>query len=611
MRFLLIVLIVCTIQPPGYADTFPVILIGQLAPGTEGGRFSSLGPPAVNASGTIVFRAGYEGGGFGHEGVFELADGNLAPIAREGDPVPDFPGVTFLHVGNPQINDSGDVAFATTLSGAGTGLQAIIMRSAGTLRKIVDNTTEFGSINNTDIQFNEAGDIAFLAASGIYLASGGTVRKIATKGQPLPGSNEVYQGSNFAMNNHRDFVLNTDENRLVLLSEGSVTLVAHSEYPDQPSINDAKDIVFVTRTLIQQPRGPYFLSPTGIVRWSNGSLETVAKSGDPVPGFPGATFASGAFGRPQIDDFGGIVFRGWMNFSGETSYVIASREGGNLKVLARSGDFFDGLGTTTDVGPPNQNERKGIVTFVSSMSAAAPVSAAIFVADTQPCQLLFPQIADGNDAGGNWRTTLVLANRSTTTVSATVSFYDDAGAPMRLSVTGQQAGVIPLQQSQIPVEIPPLGITRLQTDGTGTLKTGWVAVQASQRLSGVASFGFFDAGNRLINEVGASAIVPLRSMSVFVETGATTSTGIAIANPNATGDPAAVTLILRDSNSNEVARTSLSILPNGHLARYASELFPSVSLTALGKIEIISSRPVIALTLRQRDTVFTSLPVIP
>src|SRR4030095_5301289 len=102
MHRLLLVLIVCIFQPFLHADTLPVVLIGQLAPGTEGGRFSSLGPAVVNASGTIVFRAGYENGGFGHEAVFEIADGSLSAIVREGDPVPDFPGATFLHVGNPK-----------------------------------------------------------------------------------------------------------------------------------------------------------------------------------------------------------------------------------------------------------------------------------------------------------------------------------------------------------------------------------------------------------------------------------------------------------------------------------------------------------------------------
>jgi hypothetical protein len=328
------------------------------------------------------------------------------------------------------------------------------------------------------------------------------------------------------------------------------------------------------------------------------------KIGDPVPEFPGAAF-SGNFNFPLIDDFGGMVFSGWMNAGGETLDVIVHRQGTNVKVLAHSGDYFDGLGTLGFMGEPNLNEQKGVVTFVSNMSLAGAVPSAIFAADTQPYQLLFPQVADGNDTGGKWHTTLIFANRSTTAVSATLSFYDDAGTPMSLAVAGQQ-------QSQIPLQIPPLGVTRLETEGTGTLKAGWAAVQASKQISGIASFGFFDSANRLINEVGASAIVPLRSMSAFVETSPKTSTGIAIANPNGSGDPAAVTLVLRDSNSNEVARTSVSIPPNGHLARYAPELFPTAPLaTFQGRIEVISSRPLVALTLRQRESVFTSLPVIP
>jgi hypothetical protein len=293
-----------------------------------------------------------------------------------------------------------------------------------------------------------------------------------------------------------------------------------------------------------------------------------------------------------------------VNWNQETTNAVVKLESTSLKIVAREGDFIEGLGPLTFVGQPRFNQEQELVTFVSNMSAVAPSAAGIFVADTAPVRLLFPQIADGKDSRGNWRTTIMLANRTSSSLSATLSFYDDSGAPIQMSVAGQE-------QSQIQLEIPALGITRLQTDGTGTLKAGWAAVQANERLSGIALFGYFDIADNLINEVAANATVPLRSMSLFAQTGSDSATGVAIANPNAS-TAADVTLILTDKNATEVARTSVTIPGRGHVAKYSSELFPQLRSGSFeGKIEVVSSQPVVALTLRQVGALFTSLPVIP
>jgi hypothetical protein len=99
-------------------------------------------------------------------------------------------------------------------------------------------------------------------------------------------------------------------------------------------------------------------------------------------------------------------------------------------------------------------------------------------------------------------------------------------------------------------------------------------------------------------------------MSLFVLAGASTSTGVALANPNST--PVDVTLILRDSNATELARTSVRLNAMGHLARYTGELFPGIVLGEFeGKIDVLATQILVGLTLRQRELAFTSLPVIP
>jgi hypothetical protein len=58
---LFIIFAVSAYSPDFRADTVPVVLTGQLAPGTFGGRFSSVGRAAVNDLGVIVFHASYAG----------------------------------------------------------------------------------------------------------------------------------------------------------------------------------------------------------------------------------------------------------------------------------------------------------------------------------------------------------------------------------------------------------------------------------------------------------------------------------------------------------------------------------------------------------------------
>jgi hypothetical protein len=50
----------------------------------------------------------------------------------------------------------------------------------------------------------------------------------------------------------------------------------------------------------------------------------------------------------------------------------------------------------------------------------------------------------------------------------------------------------------------------------------------------------------------------------------------------------------------------------GHIARYASDLFSAIPPGEFqGKIEVLSTQPLAGLTLRQKGSIFTSLPVIP
>jgi hypothetical protein len=303
------------------------------------------------------------------------------------------------------------------------------------------------------VQINDAGDIAFAAnlsaegpiPSGIFLASQGTLRSIAFTGQPLPGTSDLYEGLyGSSVNNRSDFVL-VSQSRVFLLSDGSVSIVARSGQlvPNSnlviqgmawPSINDAKDIVFVTRKEFRQPKGPPYFVPDGIVRVRAGVADKIVAEGDPVPGIEGAVFERdfGTSVKSYINNFGGVVFSGRMRMNAASaSRVIMTAEDGKLSLVAREGEFIRGIGTMYSIGLPTFSQQAGPVTFVANMNYRS--FAGIFTTDLGRFTLIFPQIADGSGSGDGWRTTVILANRSTVPASATVQFYDDGGAAMNVS----------------------------------------------------------------------------------------------------------------------------------------------------------------------------------
>ena len=55
-------LMMCFFRQSSFCDTWPLVLTGQIAPGTGEARFASLSQAAVNSRGDIAFHAGVVGG---------------------------------------------------------------------------------------------------------------------------------------------------------------------------------------------------------------------------------------------------------------------------------------------------------------------------------------------------------------------------------------------------------------------------------------------------------------------------------------------------------------------------------------------------------------------
>ncbi len=99
-------------------------LVGNDAPGTEPGvTYQDLtSDPVLNGAGQVVFSGRLIGPGIdatNDRGIWLGTDSSLDLFARNGDPAPLGPGFTFLGLGEPMINDAGQVAFIGGLAGPG------------------------------------------------------------------------------------------------------------------------------------------------------------------------------------------------------------------------------------------------------------------------------------------------------------------------------------------------------------------------------------------------------------------------------------------------------------------------------------------------------------
>jgi len=174
-------------QPfPGPAGVFtaingivtPLATDGAAAPG--GGNFLlffGLSHPVINDHGDIAFSSlltGVSGGFFGSSGVFLYEDGTLSRIVGPGDPSPD--GGVFLFADSPSINSSGDIAFFAETSAFGFGA---FVYSHGLFTQVA---VAGDFINNVGLGFvdqpviNNNGHIAFTASlfngqNAIFLAA--------------------------------------------------------------------------------------------------------------------------------------------------------------------------------------------------------------------------------------------------------------------------------------------------------------------------------------------------------------------------------------------------------------------------------------------------------
>ena len=276
------------------------------------------------------------------EGIFlAKADGKIAPIAVAGDPVPDQAGQLIAGFGErpaPVMNDEGSVAFIATLAG-GRGAAGVFLASEGRLRTIASSGMKapviLGGIGVfaefEAVSLSSRGDMAFLAwvrhgretIEVVYVARKvGAVHqltKIAASGEPAPG------GGFFA-------------------GFGA------------PVVNNKGAIAFPAVVKLGPALGAIFVAP------AEAPAHLFLGTGDPAP--TGGIFARFSE-RIGFDDSGRVAFGAFTN-GGAADFGIFVADGADRRAIAARGQAAPGGGVYASFGPWPAMSHTGELAFVAA-----------------------------------------------------------------------------------------------------------------------------------------------------------------------------------------------------------------------------------------------------
>jgi enterochelin esterase-like enzyme len=222
--------------------------------------------------------------------------------------------------------------------------------------------------------------------------------------------------------------------------------------------------------------------------------------------------------------------------------------------------------------------------------------------------IYFPQLADGS----GWTTSLILMNTSGSEEKGSLDILDNNGTPLVVHQAGGSTA------SSFRYSIPSNGALRFQTDGSSEgQKAGWVRLIPDSMNStpiGSGVFGY-NPGNVLVTESGIPSALATTHARIFVDLAQNHNTGLAIANLNTAA--AVVTVQAFQADGVTPAGKNQQILPLaslGHDSKFANQLFPNLPADFIGILDVSSSTPFAAITVRsfyneRADFLLTTFPV--
>src|SRR5215470_2376163 len=228
----------------------------------------------------------------------------------------------------------------------------------------------------------------------------------------------------------------------------------------------------------------------------------------------------------------------------------------------------------------------------------------------------YPHVVDGVLGATTWKTTIFLANSSSATATGAITFTQDnndplaAGSPWQITLADETGSTT--TSSVFTFTLPPGAVRKFVTSSSEALNSGFASVTTnSGTVSGTAVFSEFDAAGNLICEAGVPAATPVLRQTIMVDSTGGNSVGVAYVNPSMTSI-ANISLTLLNNSGNAVAAPVTKTLgPGNHVSGFTSQFFQS-SLALVGSMQITSSTPIAAISLRFDRTLskFTTLPPV-
>ncbi|HEV3078775.1 MAG TPA: choice-of-anchor tandem repeat NxxGxxAF-containing protein [Gemmataceae bacterium] len=389
----------------GFSIT-PVAILGNPAPGPEGGTFTfDFEAGGLNNKGQVVFAADLnEGAGDIGEGIFVGGKGGLSQVFRIGEPAPG--GGTFGGFGSfspNSINDAGDAAVGFGLDPLGLpfGTNAGVYRydhSSGSVTAVlIPGVTPIpggGTFQGTGfhVSINNAGAIVFPGlvpadigpgaaiglGTGIFLANKhGDITKIVRPGDAAPGGSVFDFAENPAINPGGDIGFGAHiaaDPRIGLGQElpvwifsaesvyfrdgqtGAIRSIAHQgasipasagggtfDYAYAPEVNSRGQVLFDAAL-----RGTSIIfngapqDSQALFLWSDGNLISIARQGDALPGGGHVVSTSINSGNYSINERGDVAFSVLLDNGDEGVYLWSH---GALTLVAKTGTQIPGVGT--------------------------------------------------------------------------------------------------------------------------------------------------------------------------------------------------------------------------------------------------------------------------
>jgi hypothetical protein len=207
--------------------------------------------------------------------------------------------------------------------------------------------------------------------------------------------------------------------------------------------------------------------------------------------------------------------------------------------------------------------------------------------------------------GGGWTTQVLLVNTGDAAITGTVQFLSEgsaavAGAPITLSVNGQIA-------SSFAYSIRPHSSAKLETTGDvrAATQAGSVLITPDAGLNAPSASEIFLFSNNSVTVSMTSILTPPAGTAfrTYVEANSNAAipgaiqSGIAIANNTSTA--ATVNFELTSLGGFSAGVNASVVVPaTGHVSKFLTELFPSLSLPFRGILRVSSSNQIVLVSVR-------------